>query len=103
MSLSVHRNNFDFIRLCAALCVVVSHQFALTGLPEPVILKTHSLGGLGVLIFFTVSGFLVAQSWDSDPNIARFAARRLLRLWPGLAGLVLVTVFLWAPAASPLP
>lgn len=91
------------MRLCAALCVVISHQFALNGFPEPVILRTHSLGGFGVLIFFTVSGFLVAQSWDSDPNLARFAARRLLRIWPGLAGVVLVTVFIWAPAVSPLP
>jgi len=82
--------------------VVISHQFVLTGLAEPTILNTHSLGGFGVLIFFTVSGYLVAQSWDSDPNLRRFAVRRLLRIWPGLAGVVLVTVFLWAPVVSPL-
>lgn len=91
------------MRLCAALCVLVSHQFALSGFLEPVILGTHSLGGFGVLIFFTISGFLVAQSWDSDPHLGRFAARRLLRLWPALAGFVLLTAFIWAPAVSPLP
>jgi peptidoglycan/LPS O-acetylase OafA/YrhL len=103
VSTSPHRNNFDFVRLCAALCVVVSHQFALNGLPEPVILNTHSLGGLGVLIFFSVSGYLVAQSWDSDPQLGRFAARRLLRIWPGLAGVTLIGVLLWAPLVSSLP
>ena len=76
-----HRlNNFDSLRLTAALFVLVSHQHALTGLPEPSILNVHSLGGLGVLIFFSISGFLVAQSWQADPNLWRFSAKRLLRI-----------------------
>ncbi|MBG9389772.1 acyltransferase family protein [Caenimonas aquaedulcis] len=103
MQPSRHLNNFDFIRLCAALFVLLSHQFALTGLPEPVILDVHSLGGFGVLIFFSVSGYLVAGSWDSDPHLGRFAARRLLRIWPGLAVAVALTVFIWGPLVSPLP
>ncbi|MBA2673756.1 acyltransferase [Ramlibacter sp.] len=96
-------NNFDFVRLVAALCVVVSHQFALTGRPEPTVLNVHSLGGLGVLIFFSVSGYLVAQSWNADPHVPRFAARRLLRIWPGLAVLVLLTAFVWGPSLTFIP
>jgi len=71
-----HLNNFDVVRVVAALFVVVSHQFALTGLPEPTFLNVHTLGGLGVLVFFSVSGYLVAQSWQADPHVLRFAARR---------------------------
>jgi peptidoglycan/LPS O-acetylase OafA/YrhL len=103
VSAALHKNNFDAVRLVAALCVVVSHQFALTGLPEPVILNVHSLGGFGVLVFFSVSGYLVAQSWDADPNLPRFAARRLLRIWPGLAVVVLLTVLVWGPLLTFIP
>jgi len=95
-------NNFDFVRVVAALCVVVSHQYALNGLPEPTFLNVHTLGGLGVLIFFSVSGYLVAQSWTADPHPLRFAARRLLRIWPALALVILVCTFVWGPLVSPL-
>lgn len=98
-----HRsNNFDFVRVVAALCVLLSHQYALNGLPEPVLLKLHSLGGIGVLVFFTISGFLVAQSWHADPHAGRFAARRLLRIWPGLAVLIALAALVWGPLVSSL-
>lgn len=72
-------NNFDFIRILAALSVLVSHQFALSGLPEPRLFGVESLGGLGVMTFFSISGYWVVQSWHSDPHLLRFAARRLLQ------------------------
>jgi len=61
------KNNFDFWRVLAALMVLFSHQFALLGMPEPQIVPSVSPGGLGVCIFFAISGFLVTQSWDRDP------------------------------------
>jgi peptidoglycan/LPS O-acetylase OafA/YrhL len=90
------RNNFDFVRLVAALCVLVSHQYALSGLPEPGVL-VESLGGFGVLVFFSISGFLVTQSWRADPNVWRFGARRLLRIWPGFAVAILLAAFVLGP------
>ncbi len=99
-----HRlNNFDSLRLTAALFVLVSHQHALTGLPEPSILNVHSLGGLGVLIFFSISGFLVAQSWQADPNLWRFSAKRLLRICPALAVVLVLTALVLGPLTSSLP
>ena len=77
-------NNFDALRLFGAMLVLVSHQFPLSGHDEPVFLG-HTLGTIGVLIFFTISGYLVTASWCSDPHVPRFAARRLLRIWPALA------------------
>lgn len=76
ISTTEHTNNFDFIRLAAALMVLVSHQFALQGLSEPVLKGLHSLGGVGVLVFFSISGYLVAQSWLNDPHWLRFATKR---------------------------
>ncbi len=100
---AAHRaNNFDFVRVVAALCVLLSHQYALNGLPEPTLWQLHSLGGIGVLVFFTISGFLVAQSWQADPHAGRFAARRLLRIWPGLAALTILLALVWGPLVSSL-
>jgi peptidoglycan/LPS O-acetylase OafA/YrhL len=96
------RNNFDGMRLIAAFCVLVSHQYALNGLPEPSVLNVHSLGGFGVLIFFSISGFLVTQSWLADPSAWRFAVRRLLRIWPGLALAVALTALVLGPLVSTL-
>lgn len=64
--------------------VLVSHQFALSGRTEPVVLGMYTFGTLGVVVFFSISGFLVASSWRRDPRLIQFTARRLLRIWPAL-------------------
>lgn len=89
--------------MMAALCVLYSHQHALMGLPEPLVLNAHSLGGFAVLVFFSISGFLVAQSWQLDPNIWRFSVKRLLRIWPGLAVVILLAALVLGPSVSTLP
>lgn len=94
-------NNFDFLRIVAAFLVLVSHQFALNGLPEPEVFRM-SLGTFAVLIFFSVSGFLVSQSWRHDPNALRFLLKRFLRIWPGLAVVTLAAAFVLGPLVSTL-
>lgn len=94
-------NNFDFLRVAAALAVLASHQFALSGRPEPVTL-VGSWGGIGVLVFFAISGFLVAGSWSHDPNVWRFVVRRLLRIWPGLAVACVLVALVLGPLVSTL-
>lgn len=89
-------NNFDFLRLAAAMAVLLSHQFALSGQPEPLFLYS-SWGGLGVLVFFAISGYLVAGSWLRDPHLWRFLVRRFLRIWPGLAVATVVIAFVLGP------
>ena len=73
-------NNFDGLRLIGALLVVFSHQFALAGRWEPRVIGDHSFGSLGVLIFFSISGYLVTSSWIADPHPGRFFTRRFLRV-----------------------
>lgn len=93
-------NNFDAIRLVAALLVIVSHQMFFAGRAEPFI-EGRTLGTIAVLAFLLISGYLVAESWYRDPHLVRFLLRRFLRIWPalavatfviGLAGLALTTL-----------
>ena len=98
-----HRaNNFDALRLMAALLVIWSHQFALMGRPVPLIFGNEP-GALGVVLFFAISGYLVTQSWSADPHVGRFALRRFLRIWPALTVLVLLSVFVLGPWLTQLP
>jgi peptidoglycan/LPS O-acetylase OafA/YrhL len=78
------RNNFDALRLLGALMVLISHMAPLSGRQEWAWVGRHSLGNLGVLIFFSISGYLVSASWRSDPDLGRFLSRRYLRMFPGL-------------------
>lgn len=86
-----HKNNFNALRLLGALLVLFSHQFALAGRWEPRFLGDHSFGNLGVLIFFSISGYLVSSSWYRDPHPIRFLIRRTLRVIPGLFVSVILT------------
>jgi peptidoglycan/LPS O-acetylase OafA/YrhL len=94
-------NNFDAIRLFAALLVLVSHQFFLLGRSQPSP-TGNTLGELAVMIFFAISGYLVSESWYRDPHLVRFLMRRLLRLWPALAVATLAIVLAGA-AVTRLP
>ncbi|WP_237711947.1 acyltransferase [Rhodanobacter sp. 115] len=95
-------NNFDFVRLAAALAVLVSHQFALHARPEPLMFHYQTLGGYAVMVFFAISGYLIASSWAHDSNVWRFSARRLLRIWPGLICTVLLCGLVLGPLVTDL-
>ncbi|MEO6109549.1 MAG: acyltransferase [Candidatus Saccharimonadales bacterium] len=85
------KNSFDAIRLFAAILVIFSHSFALTGQPEPAA-KLVSLGAVGVWIFFILSGYLISKSWEQYPRFNVFFAKRALRIFPGLIVAILVTI-----------
>src|SRR5438105_8084462 len=85
------RNNFDALRLIAALSVVFSHSFLIaegSEANEPFAKLTGNqwiLGLVGVFVFFVISGYLVTESYRRRPAPVNFAARRALRIFPGLA------------------
>jgi peptidoglycan/LPS O-acetylase OafA/YrhL len=92
-------NNFDVLRLAAATLVLVSHAFYVTGHRDPVSPLTDEagLGGVGVLIFFAISGLLVARSWLNEPRVLPFAIKRALRILPGLVVLLVFTAYVLGP------
>src|SRR5690348_4770379 len=102
-------NNFDAVRLLAALSVVFSHSFLIAEGSEAsewfvrVTGNQCVLGLVGVFVFFIISGYLVTESWCRNPLPAGFALRRALRIYPGLLVNVLVCALLIGPVVSSLP
>ena len=97
-------NNFDLLRLAAAIFVVFDHSFALlkASAPFPDI-GEMSWGFVGVLIFFSISGYLVSRSWSSNPHLVPFALKRILRIMPGLVVVLLVSALILGPLVTAEP
>lgn len=97
-----HRlNNFDLLRLLAAVAVIVSHSFALSGHLEPMV-RGQTVGTVGVFVFFGISGFLITQSWNADPSLGRFFAKRALRIYPAYIVVVVAAAVVLGPLVSTL-
>jgi peptidoglycan/LPS O-acetylase OafA/YrhL len=98
-----HRlNNFDSLRLLGAFLVLIGHSYALTGRFDTPELWTDPISVVGLRIFFSISGFLIAVSWSSDPNLLRYLSKRCLRIFPALIVAVLLTVFFLGPIVTSL-
>ena len=103
------QNNFDALRLLAAILVIFSHSFLIaegTQSREWLIRLTGNqciLGLTGVFVFFAISGFLVTQSFEQTPNRLHFLTKRALRIFPGLLVATLLSAFVLGPLVTDLP
>jgi peptidoglycan/LPS O-acetylase OafA/YrhL len=103
-------NNFDLLRLTAALAVLFGHSFVLTAGQSS--LETvdpisrflipnagfnEAIHDLAVDIFFVISGFLVARSFLTQKTLVGFIEARVLRVFPAaiLCALLTVTGLFW--------
>lgn len=83
--------------------VITGHVWPLTGASGVPTLAGIRIHHLGVYIFFVISGYLLAVSWDRDPRAAPFMIRRCLRIFPALVVVVALTVFVLGPAVTTVP
>ncbi|MFJ2327026.1 MULTISPECIES: acyltransferase [Pseudomonas] len=90
----MRNNSFDLIRHLAALMVLVSHHFALSGLEEPGIAGYNSLGGIAVTAFFSISGLLISQSFFNSRSFADYLGKRVVRIFPALILCAFVMTYL---------
>ncbi|HEX4444133.1 MAG TPA: acyltransferase [Galbitalea sp.] len=95
-------NNFDGIRLLAALAVLVGHGFILTDVHPVPALAGIPIDTLAVSVFFVVSGYLITGSWQNIRNARVFIRHRFLRIFPALWVVVLVTIFVIGPLCTTL-
>lgn len=102
-------NNFNLIRIVAAFAVLITHSFALaigTGAAEPFRESLGmTLGSIAVDVFFITSGFLVTASLLTRQSAIEFIWARVLRIFPALLIMLLLTVFGLGVffTSSPLP
>lgn len=77
-------NNFNLIRLLAAIQVVLwhcnNHLLQLSGQTFVDIIKYFP----GVPIFFTISGFLIFSSFENAKSLTDYFKNRFLRIFPAL-------------------
>lgn len=93
--LNSRQNNLGLIRLLAAIAVVYGHCYPLANTaikaahtPDPILAPLlpylgfgKAMSGLAVLIFFFISGFLIAKSYGSQ-TWRGFWLARILRIYP---------------------
>lgn len=97
--MSNRSNNFDFVRIVAALAVVVTHSFPIQQNVEVL----WDLGAFAVNVFFAISGYLVMGSWERDPSVIRFLWRRFIRIFPALIVVVVASTYVIGLSATNLP
>jgi peptidoglycan/LPS O-acetylase OafA/YrhL len=100
-----HRtNNFDFLRLLGALAVVLGHAYHLLGAGQfaPGMLG-QPVQALGVIIFFSISGYLITASWTRSRDVVAYTAARVLRIFPALVVVVVISAYVLGPLVTVLP
>lgn len=99
-------NNLNLIRMLAALGVLVSHAWPISlgsGPAQPLqALTGHALGTLSVYVFFAISGFLIAASYERSRTHRRFVLARVLRLFPALIVSIVGVALLMGPLVTTL-
>lgn len=91
-------NNLNFIRLIAAIMVIFSHSFPISGGVEidPFTLLTDGQVGLGALavdIFFFYGGFLICKSVCRLKTFRAYFRARILRIFPPLFMICAILTF----------
>lgn len=101
------QNNYDFLRIVAAVCIILFHSFGLLGRSAEEPLARISGGKMnfafvGLCLFFCISGFLIAKSAVKSVSILSYLWKRFLRIQPLLVVTCICTVFILGPAFTHL-
>ena len=98
-------NNFSLLRFFLASMVLLSHSFELKEeyAGREILTRlfgTLTLGELAVDGFFLVSGFLIVQSWQRNPDLNHFLRNRIVRIFPAFVVASLISAFLAGPLGA---
>jgi peptidoglycan/LPS O-acetylase OafA/YrhL len=99
-------NNFDIIRMALAILVIFSHSYPLaTGseLREPfnILTRHQATGGhIAVDLFFIISGFLIAASYERSKTIWSYLKKRIYRIYPAFIVAMILSALIIVPASG---
>jgi peptidoglycan/LPS O-acetylase OafA/YrhL len=82
----MHKNNFDFLRLCFALFVLITHSCVLSGENNDGLNSLTNgqtnFSNIGLKGFFIISGYLIFESLIRSKNWLDYFGKRFLRIFP---------------------
>ncbi|MFC7431108.1 MULTISPECIES: acyltransferase family protein [unclassified Agrococcus] len=94
-------NALGILRLLLAAAVVLSHSYPIGGWGQDPFAarfeQQENLGGVAVLGFFAISGYLIAKS-GARTDVVQFLWHRVLRIMPAYWLVLLVAAFVIGPA-----
>jgi peptidoglycan/LPS O-acetylase OafA/YrhL len=94
------RNSLNAIRLVLAILVIVSHTWPIGGYGDDPMLGDETLGTWAVAGFFAISGYLITASRLHTTSFLDYLSRRIARIYPAFAVVLIVTAFVIAPLSA---
>lgn len=87
--LDLFANSFDLLKLCGATFVMLSHSFRWFGVEKPFYSLFLTNGSVGVMMFFTITGFLIMPAYERQlkqhkHSLLSFYWNRIVRIYPGI-------------------
>ncbi len=89
-------NNFDLLRLAAAMQVVIFHssEWMDIGSADASWLLAFFHRIPGVPVFFFISGFLISRSYETNSKLSDYARNRAFRIFPALWACFAVSIIM---------
>ena len=103
-NMDIRSNNLNVLKFIAAILVIYSHAFIITGKSgEPLGCISSgeiSLSSLAVALFFFASGFFVTKSLMKDGTGKKYWLKRIVRIYPAFIVIILLTAFVLGPVVT---
>ncbi len=101
-NISNKNTNIEFLKIVAAIMVIFSHSYPLTGNPNDPLQRIGYVSGgtLAVSFFFFLSGLYLTKSISRCENDFVFFVRRCNRIFPALAIIVFCSAFILGPLCT---
>lgn len=105
--LNIKSTNVNLLKFICAILVIVGHANPITGTGVDILTEYTggecSFGGLAVGVFFFFSGLYVTKSLSKTVNLRTYLAKRVERIFPQLAVVILISAFVLGPILTLLP
>lgn len=90
------KNNFDLMRLLAALVVFCVHSYNLSGDVRLSFMGHFLNSSVALNCFFVISGFLVFSSFERSSSLADYFKKRVRRIYPAYFTVIVLLAVLGA-------